>query len=105
MVVMLPSGFVAVLAGWFTTEIGRQPWVVEGILRTADAMSPVGAGSVLLSLVLFVLVYAILLGSAVYYIVKLVRIGPEAAESDREETFKTPARPFSLPDASFESRE
>jgi len=105
MVVMLPSGFVAVIAGWFTTEIGRQPWVVEGILRTADAMSPVGAGSVLLSLVLFVLVYAILLGSAVYYIVKLVRIGPEAAESDREETFKTPARPFSLPDASFESRE
>jgi cytochrome d ubiquinol oxidase subunit I len=105
MVVMLPSGFVAVIAGWFTTEIGRQPWVVNGILRTADAMSPVGAGSVLLSLALFVLVYAILLGSAVYYIVKLVRIGPEAPESDREEPFKTPARPFSLPDASFESRE
>lgn len=105
MVVMLPSGFVAVIAGWFTTEIGRQPWVVNGILRTADAMSPVGAGSVLLSLVLFVLVYAILLGSAVYYIVKLVRIGPEAPEADREEPFKTPARPFSLPDASFETRE
>ncbi|WP_081991366.1 cytochrome ubiquinol oxidase subunit I [Inquilinus limosus] len=105
MVVMLPSGFVAVIAGWFTTEIGRQPWVVNGILRTADAMSPVGAGSVLLSLALFVLVYAILLGSAVYYIVKLVRIGPEAPESDREEPFKTPARPFSLPDASFETRE
>ncbi|WP_225770518.1 cytochrome ubiquinol oxidase subunit I [Inquilinus sp. Marseille-Q2685] len=105
MVVMLPSGFVAVIAGWFTTEIGRQPWVVQGILRTADALSPVGGGSVLLSLALFVLVYAILLGSAVYYIVKLVRIGPEAPESDREEPFKTPARPFSLPDASFESRE
>lgn len=105
MVVMLPSGFVAVIAGWFTTEIGRQPWVVQGILRTADAMSPVGGGSVLLSLVLFVLIYAILLGSAVYYIVKLVRAGPEAAEADREETFKTPARPFSLPDATFESRE
>jgi len=105
MVVMLPSGFIAVIAGWLTTEIGRQPWVVQGILRTADAMSPVGAGSVLLSLVLFVLIYAILLGSAVYYIVKLVRVGPEAAEADREETFKTPARPFSLPDASFGSRE
>ncbi|MGK9165801.1 cytochrome ubiquinol oxidase subunit I [Inquilinus limosus] len=104
-VVMLPSGFVAVIAGWFTTEIGRQPWVVYGILRTADALSPVGGGSVLLSLALFVLIYAILLGSAVYYIVKLVRIGPEAPESDREEVQKTPARPFSLPDASFESRE
>jgi cytochrome d ubiquinol oxidase subunit I len=46
-----------------------------------------------------------LLGSAVYYIVKLIRIGPEAPEADREETSKTPARPFSLPDASFGSGE
>ena len=105
MVAMIPSGFIAVIAGWYTTEIGRQPWAVQGILRTADAHSPVGAGSILLSVILFVLIYAILLGSAVYYIVKLVRIGPEAPESDREETFKTPARPFSLPDASLESRE
>ncbi|MDR6292498.1 MULTISPECIES: cytochrome ubiquinol oxidase subunit I [Inquilinus] len=105
MVAMIPSGFVAVIAGWYTTEIGRQPWVVQGLLRTEDAHSPVGGGSVLLSVVLFVLIYAMLLGSAVYYIVKLIRIGPEAPEADREETFKTPARPFSLPDASLESGE
>jgi len=105
MVAMIPSGFVAVIAGWYTTEIGRQPWMVQGILRTADAHSPVGGGSVLLSVVLFVLIYAMLLGSAVYYIVKLIRIGPEAPEADREETRKTPARPFSLPDASLESGE
>ncbi len=105
MVVMLPSGFVAVIAGWLTTEIGRQPWVVQGILRTSEAQSPVNGGSVLLSLILFVLIYAILLGSAVYYIVKLVRIGPEAVPADRDETFKSAARPLSLPDASLDSRE
>jgi len=105
MLAMLPSGFVAVIAGWFTTEIGRQPWAVYGILRTADAVSPVSGGSVLLSLILFVLIYVILLGSAVYYIVKLVRIGPEAPEADREEVLKTPARPLSLPDESLEAGE
>ena len=52
-----PLGFVAVLAGWFTAEVGRQPWVVYGLLRTADAVSPVPGGSVLFSLALFVLVY------------------------------------------------
>jgi cytochrome d ubiquinol oxidase subunit I len=56
-------------------------------------------------LILFVLIYAILLGSAVYYIVKLVRIGPEAVPADRDETFKSAARPLSLPDASLDSRE
>ena len=42
-----PLGFLAVLAGWFTAEVGRQPWTVYGVLRTADAVSPVPGGSVL----------------------------------------------------------
>jgi len=72
-----PLGFVAVLAGWFTAEVGRQPWVVYGLLRTADAVSPVPGGKVLTSIILFVLVYGIVFGAGVYYIARLVRRGPE----------------------------
>jgi cytochrome bd ubiquinol oxidase subunit I len=72
-----PLGFVAVLAGWFTAEVGRQPWVVYGVLRTADAVSPVPGGSVLTSLVLFVLAYGVVFGAGLYYIARLVRRGPE----------------------------
>ncbi len=80
-----PLGFLAVLAGWFTAEVGRQPWTVYGILRTADAASPVPGGSVLASIVLFVLVYGVVFGAGVYYIIKLVRRGPEEAPPAPEE--------------------
>jgi cytochrome d ubiquinol oxidase subunit I len=73
-----PLGFIAVLAGWFTAEVGRQPWTVYGVLRTADAVSPVPGGSVLTSLILFVLVYGIVFGAGLYYIAQLVRRGPDA---------------------------
>jgi cytochrome d ubiquinol oxidase subunit I len=72
-----PLGFLAVLSGWFVTEVGRQPWTVYGILRTADAVSPVPGGSVLMSLILFVLVYGVVFGAGLYYILKLIRRGPE----------------------------
>jgi cytochrome bd ubiquinol oxidase subunit I len=72
-----PLGFVAVLAGWFTAEVGRQPWVVYGVLRTVDAVSPVPGGKVLASIILFVLVYGIVFGAGVYYIARLVRRGPD----------------------------
>jgi cytochrome d ubiquinol oxidase subunit I len=72
-----PLGFLAVLAGWFVAEVGRQPWTVYGVLRTADAVSPVPGGSVLASLLLFVLVYGIVFGAGLYYIAKLVKRGPD----------------------------
>jgi cytochrome d ubiquinol oxidase subunit I len=72
-----PLGFLAVLAGWFTAEVGRQPWTVYGILRTADAVSPVTGGSVLTSIILFVLVYGVVFGAGLYYIIKLVQRGPD----------------------------
>ena len=80
-VAMLPSGFVAVLAGWFTAEIGRQPWVVYGLMRTADANTAIGAGSVLASLVAFALVYAIVFGAGTYYLLKLLKKGPVEIEA------------------------
>jgi cytochrome d ubiquinol oxidase subunit I len=73
-----PLGFLAVLSGWFVAEVGRQPWTVYGLLRTADSVSPLPGGSVFFSLALFVLAYGVVFGAGVYYIAKLVRAGPEA---------------------------
>ncbi|HEY1246751.1 MAG TPA: cytochrome ubiquinol oxidase subunit I [Hyphomicrobiaceae bacterium] len=70
------AGFVAVISGWIVTETGRQPWVAYGILRTADAISPVPAGSVLATLILFVLVYGIIFSMGIYYINRLIHTGP-----------------------------
>jgi len=74
-----PLGFLALLAGWITTESGRQPYVAYGILRTADAASPVSAATVAASLVAFVVVYAGVFSIGVYYIRKLIRGGPKGA--------------------------
>jgi cytochrome d ubiquinol oxidase subunit I len=80
-----PLGFVAILAGWFTTEIGRQPWIAYGLLRTADAVSPVSAASVATSLALFVCVYCVVFGIGVWYIRKLLAKGPEPATPEPPE--------------------
>ncbi len=74
------SGFVAVVAGWVVTESGRQPWLVHGILRTADAISPVSGAQVATSLALFVVVYSIVFSAGIYYINRLIEKGPEAVE-------------------------
>jgi cytochrome d ubiquinol oxidase subunit I len=74
-----PAGFVGVLAGWFTAEVGRQPWVVYGLLRTSDAVTPsLGAGDVVLSLLGYIIVYAIIYAFGFYYIYRLLRDGPAA---------------------------
>lgn len=107
---MTPSGFGAVLFGWYTAEIGRQPWVIYGQLRTADAVSPVQANAVATSLVAFVVVYAVVFGFGSYYLAKLLRKGPEPLEeSVRGADFggrvdKMPKRPLSLPNESLEGR-
>jgi cytochrome bd ubiquinol oxidase subunit I len=75
-------GFVAVIAGWIVTETGRQPWIVQGILRNADAVSPVPAGSVATTLALFVLVYGVVFSLGIYYINRLIARGPEAGETE-----------------------
>ncbi len=72
-----PLGFIAILAGWMTTEIGRQPWLAYQLLRTSDAVSPVPANSILVSLALFVLVYGVVFSAGIYYINRLIHKGPE----------------------------
>ncbi|HEX2725392.1 MAG TPA: cytochrome ubiquinol oxidase subunit I, partial [Beijerinckiaceae bacterium] len=106
---MTPSGFGAVLFGWFTAEIGRQPYVVYGLLRTADAVSPVTRGAVATSLIVFIVAYTIIFTAGSYYLAKLLRKGPEPLEEAlRGEDFarpdKTARRPLSAPDESLQGR-
>ncbi len=68
-------GFVAVIAGWVTTESGRQPWIVQGLMRTADASSPVAGGSVAFTLALFLIAYAVVFSFGIYYINRLIARG------------------------------
>jgi cytochrome bd ubiquinol oxidase subunit I len=75
-----PAGIVAMLAGWVTTEVGRQPWVVYGVLRTADGASLHSAAELSVSLALFVITYFIVFGAGVAYILKLLIAGPAAQE-------------------------
>jgi len=88
-----PLGFIAVLCGWMTTEMGRQPWVAYGILRTADAISPVATGSVFTTLVLFVLVYGVIFGMGLYYINRLIVRGPQGRAVEAS-SHDTPNRPL-----------
>ena len=74
-----PTGFVAILTGWYTAEIGRQPWVVYGLLRTRDAVTPsLTTNDVLTSLIIYVVVYWVFVSFGIYYIYKLLRQGPRA---------------------------
>ena len=78
---LTPAGFIAVLAGWFVTEVGRQPWIVHGLLRTADATAPVIGTSIAISLAAFIIVYIFVFGAGSYYILRLIGKGPEDAEA------------------------
>ena len=94
--VMGPSGLVALLAGWFTTEIGRQPWVVYNVMRTADAVSDHSALTLSVTLAIFIVMYFIVFGAGTAYMLKLVARGPEAAYDDpAADPAARPARPLS----------
>lgn len=81
---MGPAGFVAVIAGWVTTEVGRQPYTVYGLLRTVDSASPLAAPAVGASLLAFIVVYFIVFGAGVYYILKLMSHSPHRGEEGPE---------------------
>lgn len=73
---LTPAGFVAVLSGWFVTEIGRQPYLVFNSLLTSESISPVAGIHVGLSLIAFVIIYCFVFGAGIYYIIRLVQKGP-----------------------------
>lgn len=101
---MSPAGFIAVLAGWYTTEIGRQPYVIYGLMRTSEAATAIGAASVKTSLVAFGTVYLFVFIAGSYYLLKLLRKGPQPVADDlRHPEDKRPARPMSVPEETVES--
>jgi cytochrome bd ubiquinol oxidase subunit I len=103
---MTPAGFIAVLAGWYTTEIGRQPYVIYGLMRTSQAATVIDAASVLTSLLAFATVYFFVFIAGSYYLLKLLRKGPQPVEQALllHPADKTAARPLSLPEDAVEPR-
>jgi cytochrome d ubiquinol oxidase subunit I len=93
-----PTGFVAVIAGWYTAEVGRQPWIVYGLLRTSESVTPsLSATTALFSLIAYVVVYLTVFPFGAVYIYRLLREGPyEKATGPRQ---ATPSRPMAFADA------
>lgn len=85
---MLPSGFIAILSGWIVTEVGRQPYIVYQVIRTLDAHSPITTPQAATSLLAFIISYIIVFGAGVYYLITLIRKGPKVGEW--HETFGHP---------------
>ncbi|MDX2448734.1 MAG: cytochrome ubiquinol oxidase subunit I [Desulfobacterales bacterium] len=78
---LTPAGFIAVLAGWFVTEVGRQPYIVYEVLRTSDTVSPVVGPNIALSLLAFIITYVFVFGAGSYYIIRLIGKGPDSADN------------------------
>lgn len=85
---LTPSGFIAILAGWFVTEVGRQPYTAYGVIRTAESISPIVAESVAVTLIAFIIVYTFVFGAGSYYILKLIRKGPRTDSDKSKNTDK-----------------
>jgi cytochrome bd ubiquinol oxidase subunit I len=81
MMLSIPLPFLAHSTGWVLAEVGRQPWIVYGLMKTSDAVSPIAASQVAVSLVAFILVYGLLGGVGYYLIAKFARLGPDALQS------------------------
>jgi cytochrome d ubiquinol oxidase subunit I len=78
---LTPSGFIAILSGWFVSEVGRQPFTVYNVLRTSESMSSTIGIQIAVSLAIFVIVYMIIFGSASYYILKLIKKGYQSSDN------------------------
>jgi cytochrome bd ubiquinol oxidase subunit I len=106
-VMMGPAGLIAILAGWYTTEIGRQPWVVYGVMRTKDAVSNHSALALSSTLIVIFVMYFAVFGTGVSYMLQLVakgpqEYGPEDASGEGNAPSGRPARPLSAALDSFE---
>jgi cytochrome bd ubiquinol oxidase subunit I len=81
---MTPSGVFATLGGWYVAETGRQPWVIYGVLRTVDAVSPVPSGALMSTLIAFIAIYAVFLAAFLVFALRIVRRGPDEAPPQAE---------------------
>lgn len=83
-ITMTPSGFIAILAGWFVTEVGRQPYIVYGLMKTSEANSPVIGQHIFLSLMAFVIIYTFVFGAGIYYVLRLINKGPNVPDKEED---------------------
>jgi cytochrome d ubiquinol oxidase subunit I len=94
-----PLPFIATLTGWYTAEVGRQPWAVYGVLRTADAMTPfLTAGTAAVSLIVYCAIYTFIFAFAIFYIYRLLRAGP-VGRGMLPPSAAIPSAPLSVDDA------
>jgi hypothetical protein len=100
---MVPMPFIAVLAGWVVTEVGRQPWMMWGEITVADGLTPSLTGPMaLFTLVGYMLVYAAVFTAGVYYLTRVVRKGMVIEVAHEEEDYARPKRPFSATDVELD---
>ena len=97
------SPFIAVLTGWFVTEVGRAPWLVYGIMRHSESVTPsLTGGMALFTLIGYVVVYALVFASGVYYLMRVLYVGLENDDEDETDSAERPARPISAAHVPFE---
>jgi cytochrome d ubiquinol oxidase subunit I len=92
---MTPSGIVATLGGWYLAETGRQPWVIYGLLRTVDAVSPVPSSALISTLIAFICVYSVFMSAFLFFSWRIVRRGPldAPAQADASGSLKRALHP------------
>jgi cytochrome d ubiquinol oxidase subunit I len=78
---MAPAGFIALLCGWVTTEVGRQPYTVYGALRTVDSVSPIALPGIATSMIVFVVVYFIVFGAGLLILLRMMGVPPQVGET------------------------
>jgi len=90
---MGPAGPIAIIAGWLTTEIGRQPWVVYGVMQTKDAVSNHSALELSITLIVFIVMYVAVFGTGISYMLKLAAKGPQSYDEHSPEPSPQSGRP------------
>ncbi|MCG5500342.1 cytochrome ubiquinol oxidase subunit I [Ectothiorhodospira lacustris] len=96
---MIPLPFAAVLAGWFVTEVGRQPWLVHGLHRTSEGLTPSLTGAMaLFTLTGYITVYAVVFIAGITFLVRIIRQGPDQADLSEDLPGAHAKRPFSAAD-------
>jgi len=97
LVFMVPLPFVAVLAGWFVTEVGRQPWIVQGVMTVGEGLTPSLSGwMALVTLIGYIAVYTVVFAAGLFYLRKVIAAGPESVDDVHEQLTGTPKRPWSV---------
>ena len=100
---MIPLPFVAVLAGWFVTEVGRQPWLIQDVLRLSEGVTPsLTGGMVLLTLIGYISVYVVVFAAGLHYLKRVIMAGPDPLEMTPEDETARPKRPWSAVPSGFE---